>query len=457
MSFDLFSFAAQYSGRIQVDKVGFIRKNFPKTEGVEEVFQNCAQRFRNPSVFMQKFSSNGTINEDELTRTTLGTDFFIQNTSIVQMRVAFENGFDKLAWRSASQLHQEMTSNKSVSDRERFNALMEASFVSLIYEASSSSVNVPQLRDCEAILLNASEAVAAAAKNLSASLSGSDGDSNRFYPTSCDILRCKLLRALSYLANKNMPLCARTLLNLPQPCLDVPDNKINDFATIADVVRYALLCSLATMNRDEIRRNVVENANFREWLERDDCKTSKILLDSFYHCHWNVAWHTLTEILNVARYDMFLNKLVDKMRTSIQNKLLLQYCKPYERLSLNTMAESFGIDQEFVHNRLLHLIDDGALSARIDGVQHELVKYLPEARVDAFENTLSAGKTFENWTDRDVFYTNILDGGFLNSVPSFEFDKPPMAAMLQAAARREGGHEHRKGGHEQHRKMAVFF
>jgi len=436
MSFDIAKYAAKYSGRIVMDRIGFIRRNYPKLPDVDAVLRSCAERFPNPALFLQKFSTSSQINEEDSAR-ALGSDFFIQNKVTNQMRVAFQTGLDKLAWRCASQFHQDsqgLTKHSSI--REYFDDLLMASLIILIYECSSSSVSVAPLSECESILAKAYKEIAddaaAAAKGLSSTLASSKEGDNVFYPSATDVLRCKLLRALTQLSNKNVSQCARTLLSLPEICLDVPDDKINDIATSSDIAMYAVLCSMSTMGREELRTNLFDNANFREWLEKDGCQDLKRLVNAFFHGKWSCAWHSLDAIIDNARYDMFLNKLCMQMKKAIQDTMLLEYCRAYNLIDLKTMAISFDFSRDYLEERILKLIDSGRLPARIDGIKHELVRYTPDTRTEAFESTSRAGKAFENWTDRELFYANIIDGGYLEADVCRFPDDAELAAMMMS-------------------------
>jgi len=407
MSFDLYKYASNYRGRVQLDRIGFIRnKHNPKRLDVNSVLSNCAQQFKNPQVLIRKYTVNELTDENEIATSVIGSDFFIKNSAFVQMREAFEYGLDKLAWRSADTVQKELGPNTTVSEKDRFNMLLEASIVNLIFESNSNSASSNQLSECESILERAFKAVEKAA-------AGEDPAS--FYPTGTDILRCKLLRALTYLVNLKPLEAANVLLHVPQTCIDVPNDRINDIATISDIVMYVVLSSMARMNRDELRRNVIENTNFCEWLDHRECEDCKLLLNSFFHCKWNTAWSLLGVICERAKYDMFFNRLVDNIQVTIRCKMLLEYCRSYECVSIEAMANAFGVDKVQLEQKLLSLIDNGSLNARIDGINHNVVRFTPDARIDAFESALKAGKAFEDWTERALFYSNIVDAGYLNA------------------------------------------
>jgi len=220
--------------------------------------------------------------------------------------------------------------------------------------------------------------------------------------------------------NKDIRGCALALLTVPQTCIDVPDSEICDIATISDIVMCTVLCSLANMTREDLRANVIENPNFSEWLDRSDCATYKTLLDSFFNCKWESAWRVLNAVLKEGRRDMFLSRVCAPIEYKIREKLVMQYCKPHETIKLDAMAEAFGVEMMFLESKLLQLIENGSLSARVDGVQHTVTRFVPNARTDAFESTVKAGKMFKEWTDRDLFYTSIIENGFLNA----ECNKP---------------------------------
>jgi len=428
MSFDLVSYVSKYTGRIQLDRIGFIYKRFKSTQ-IDEILRNCVRNYRNPELLLRKYTSDSLINENEAAE-SFGTDFFVQNKDpFTQMHLAFEAGLDKLAWTRADQVYKDYRSSSSVTTEQRFRMMMEASIICLVWDSPSSSASTNHIAECERIIeTSVAPANTGAERGMMSRPSGKD-DKKQFYPNPSDVLRCKIIRALTHVINEKPELCASVLLNLPQSCIDVPDDKINDIATVSDLVMYTVLCSMAKMGREELRRNVVENTNFREWLERSDCEDYKDLLNWFFHCDWNHAWSMLDTVCEKAKYDMFFGRLVGQLKFDIKERMMLQYCKPYQSISLAAMSKSFGVSTEELEERLIRLIELGKLSARVDGINHLVFRFTPDARTEAFEATVKAGKTFDDWTDRDIFYSNIIDDGYLNAPVVAELQMSAMAEM----------------------------
>jgi len=409
--FDLFQYATKYTGRIQVSRVGFVRQKFPRYPEADSVLRQCAGSTKMPDLLIKKYTEKSLFSEDEAV-SALGTDFMLHNQPRTQMKKAFEFGLDKMAGRAASQLQKDLEKDKTTPTEERFESLLEATFICAATD--SITIAVTCLKMAEAILDASARAAAAAAANLTQS--GSDAkDKDVFYPTPSQVLRCRLLRALCSLVNRDAARCAEVLVNLPQTCLDVPDDKLNDIATISDIVMYAVLCSMSTMGREEFRRNVFENANLREWLEREDCKICHTLLNSFFHCQWSSAWNAMETLIQAARFDMFINPVMDQVANSIRSKVLLEYCRAYETINIEDMAKSFDLSMSSLESMLLVLIKAGRLSARIDGIQHRATRYTKDPRTKAFDATIHAGEAFQDWTDRDLYYANIVDAGYLNA------------------------------------------
>jgi len=146
-----------------------------------------------------------------------------------------------------------------------------------------------------------------------------------------------------------------------------------------------------------------------------DCKNCNTLLNSFFHCQWSSAWHALDILINPARFDMFINPIMDQVSNSIRSKILLEYCRAYETINIEDMAKSFDLSMSSLEDMLLTLIKAGRLSARIDGIQHRVTRYTKEPRTKAFDSTIRAGASYQDWTERDLYYANIVDAGYLNA------------------------------------------
>ena len=171
----------------------------------------------------------------------------------------------------------------------------------------------------------------------------------------------------------------------------------NDVVTPNDIAVYGGLCALATMNRTELKERVLDNSNFRNFLELEPHIRRAI---SFF-C--NSKFRPCLDILEAYRadylLDIHLQSHVLALYARVRTKSIQQYFSPFSAASLNTMAAIFSptvvggqaqpltLDSPFVHE-LIELINSDLLDARIDLDRKILVTAFSDPRMKVQEQVL---------------------------------------------------------------------
>ena len=149
----------------------------------------------------------------------------------------------------------------------------------------------------------------------------------------------------------------------------------SDVLTSNDVAVYGGLCALASMSRTELQTKVIENANFRTFLELEPHIRRAI---SFFCAS---KYSQCLEILESYRadylLDLYLQPHVNEIYKRVRTKSIVQYFQPFSRVTLESMEKMFGQSStaqgavngdasQLFRNELITLIESGKLNARID-------------------------------------------------------------------------------------------
>jgi COP9 signalosome complex subunit 1 len=142
------------------------------------------------------------------------------------------------------------------------------------------------------------------------------------------------------------------------------EGKANQYITMNDIAVYGGLCALATMNRSELKNRVLENSNFRTFLELE----SHIRMAIKYFC--SSKYSQCLEVLESYKtdylLDVHLHGQLNSIYTMVRRKCIVQYFVPFSCVSLTTMAEAFTTTKEKLEVELVELIESNLLNARID-------------------------------------------------------------------------------------------
>ncbi|KAE8151078.1 COP9 signalosome subunit 1 [Aspergillus avenaceus] len=211
-------------------------------------------------------------------------------------------------------------------------------------------------------------------------------------------------------------------------------DSFNEVLTSNDVAVYGGLCALASMDRNELQRRVLDNNSFRNFLELEPHIRRAI---SFF-C--NSKFRPCLEILESyqADYllDVHLQRHVSTLYTRIRTKSIQQYLIPFSRVTLDSMSKIFSpravggqahpVDSTspFVQE-LIGLIQDGTLDARIDLEKMVLVSNQTDLRTEVQEATLESLSSFVREAHLRVLRTNIIRAGLEVRVLSDERKQGP--------------------------------
>jgi hypothetical protein len=165
-----------------------------------------------------------------------------------------------------------------------------------------------------------------------------------------------------------------------------------DILTGADVALYATLCALASLDRGELRRRVLDNEAFSAVLA---CMpAAQQLLEDFVASRYASLFARLADLRPRMQLDNVLAPLAAELEATIRQKALKQYFGPYSVVDLSRMAAAFACDVEHLEEELAQLIADDHIQARIDSHNKRLYARQADERADAFAAVINAGEAY---------------------------------------------------------------
>ncbi|RAL59488.1 hypothetical protein DID88_006602 [Monilinia fructigena] len=180
----------------------------------------------------------------------------------------------------------------------------------------------------------------------------------------------------------------------------------NTVITPNDVAIYGGLCALATIDRNDMQKLVLENSDFRTYLELEP--HIRRAIQAFV----NSKYSTCLEILESYRadymLDIHLQKHVDELYTRVRSKSIVQYFIPFSCVTFETLNKNFAPPGKTVEKELAEMIKCGELDARIDLVAKTLVSPSKVNRQELQQETLKAAKQIEREARQHLLRMNII-------------------------------------------------
>nr|XP_009620565.1 COP9 signalosome complex subunit 1 [Nicotiana tomentosiformis] len=203
-------------------------------------------------------------------------------------------------------------------------------------------------------------------------------------------LRCAA--GLANLEAKKYKLAARKFLEVGPEL----GNNYTEVIAPQDVATYGGLCALASFDRAELKSKVIDNINFRNFLEL--VPEIRELIHDFYTSHYASCMEYLGNLKANLLLDIHLHDHVETLYDQIRNKALIQYTHPFVSVDLNMMGNAFKTSVAGLEKELEALITDNQIQARIDSHNKILYARHADQRNATFQKVLQTGREF----DRDV-------------------------------------------------------
>ncbi|KAI5207911.1 hypothetical protein E4T39_01688 [Aureobasidium subglaciale] len=227
---------------------------------------------------------------------------------------------------------------------------------------------------------------------------------------------------LGYLGSANYRSAAHAFLAVDPSYATVGPVANIDFSravmTANDIAVYGGLCALASMDRQQLQDSVLENANFRNFLELEPHIRRAI---SFF-C--GAKYSQCLEILEAYRtdylLDLFLGPHIAMLYHLIRSKSIVQYFGPFSQVTLSALTEAFprpGGTPQMMESELVDMIQRGILDARIDTVDQLLIAPPTDSRADAHQGVMDTAEEIEHLLRLKLHKINMVQAGLEIQAP----------------------------------------
>jgi COP9 signalosome complex subunit 1 len=173
----------------------------------------------------------------------------------------------------------------------------------------------------------------------------------------------KITRGIALMGLENYADAAQCFLSVDAA---TPATDYNEYAAPNDIAVYGVLLSLATLDRQKLQKQVLENQNFRTFLELEPHLRKAVSL--FVNGRYTACLSILESHRSDYRLDLYLRKHVADIFKLIRTKCIVQFFIPYSCVTLDSMIAAFSRPGEDFEAELRELILSHELNARINEV-----------------------------------------------------------------------------------------
>jgi len=167
--------------------------------------------------------------------------------------------------------------------------------------------------------------------------------------------------------------------------------ELTDYKTF---VSYTVLCSMISLPRVELRKQVIRGAEILEVLHGN--ADVHDYLFSLYDCQYAKFFRKLSWVENYMKTDRLFaphyRYYVREMRILAYNQLL----ESYRSLELQYMANAFGVTVSFIDQELARFIAAGRLHCKIDKVNGIVETNRPDSKNYQYQACIKQGDILLN-------------------------------------------------------------
>eukprot|EP00041_Stephanoeca_diplocostata_P018043 m.374359 g.374359 ORF g.374359 m.374359 type:complete len:468 (-) comp20904_c0_seq3:257-1660(-) len=176
-----------------------------------------------------------------------------------------------------------------------------------------------------------------------------------------------------------------------------------------DVATYGGLCALACLSRQEIKKEVLTNAGFKDFLEL--FPEMREIIKDFSQSRYGSCLATMERIKPDLLLDMHLSVHVDALYKRIREKMLVQYFSPFLTVDAHVMADAFGITTAALEEEFAKLIASGMVQARIDSDKKVFHARRVNKRSKTFAKAIAVGTQYQIHTQSILIRTAMIKAG----------------------------------------------
>ena len=192
--------------------------------------------------------------------------------------------------------------------------------------------------------------------------------------------RLKVYDALNYILNRNFKEAGKLFL---EALMTFTSYELFDYKTF---VFYTAVTNIITVDRNTLKNRVIDNSDVVSCI--NEIPHLENFLNTFYEGNYNEFLKEFYAIVQRLKTDFFFSKHYNYFMNEMRIKVYSQFLQSYKSVTMENMANVFGVSQKFIDDELSNFISQGRISAKIDKVSGVIECSQDEPTVDLYHNII---------------------------------------------------------------------
>ena len=156
-----------------------------------------------------------------------------------------------------------------------------------------------------------------------------------------------------------------------------------DFKTF---VFYTAVINIISVDRKTLKEKIIDNSDVLSCI--NDIPHLEKFLNTFYDGEYAQFFKELYYIIQVLKNDFYLSKHCNYYINEMRIKVYSQFLQSYKTVTIENMANVFGVSTNFIDRELSNFISQGRINAKIDKVSGIIECNHNEQTVDLYQATI---------------------------------------------------------------------
>ena len=156
-----------------------------------------------------------------------------------------------------------------------------------------------------------------------------------------------------------------------------------------EFIFYAVIMGLLISDRPTIKKEIIHSPDVLSVIR--DIPHLRQFSDSFYQCEYKQFFQSFVHILDRISTDKYLKAHTSYYAKEMRLVAYRQYLEAFKSVTVDNMAQAFGVDNEFLDVELSNFIYIGKLNCKIDKVSGVIESNRSNKKVQLFNETVRKG------------------------------------------------------------------
>ena len=192
--------------------------------------------------------------------------------------------------------------------------------------------------------------------------------------------RLKVYDGLNYILNRKFKEAGKLFL---EALMTFTSYELFDYKTF---VFYTAVTNIITVDRNTLKNRVIDNSDVVSCI--NEIPHLENFLNTFYEGNYNEFLKEFYAIVQRLKTDFFFSKHYNYFMNEMRIKVYSQFLQSYKSVTMENMANVFGVSQKFIDDELSNFISQGRISAKIDKVSGVIECSQDEPTVDLYHNII---------------------------------------------------------------------